>query len=116
MSAKSLPASSSSGNPDTVEASFGAVPEAASAGRLAVATGSSASGSPLAAGVSDADGGATTAGSTLPSTVAATGSGAEVATLPQIARTIAPDSSLKDAFDAGHARFRAAQSAIKDLT
>lgn len=48
--------------------------------------------------------------------MAATGAGAEVATLPQIARTIDPDPSLKDAFDAGHARFRAAQSAIKDLT
>jgi xylulokinase len=48
--------------------------------------------------------------------MAATGAGAEIATLPQIARTIDPDPSLKDAFDAGHARFRAAQSAIKDLT
>ncbi|WP_136644814.1 xylulokinase [Tabrizicola sp. YIM 78059] len=48
--------------------------------------------------------------------MAATGAGAEIATLPQIARTINPDPSLKDAFDAGHARFRAAQSAIKDLT
>ncbi len=48
--------------------------------------------------------------------MAATGAGAEVATLPQIARTIDPDPSLKDSFDAGHARFRAAQSAIKDLT
>ena len=48
--------------------------------------------------------------------MAATGAGAEIATLPPIARTIDPDPSLKDAFDAGHARFRAAQSAIKDLT
>jgi xylulokinase len=48
--------------------------------------------------------------------MAATGAGAEIATLPQIARTIDPDPTLKDAFDAGHARFRAAQSAIKDLT
>jgi xylulokinase len=48
--------------------------------------------------------------------MAATGAGAEIATLPQIARTIDPDPILKDAFDAGHARFRAAQSAIKDLT
>ena len=47
--------------------------------------------------------------------MAATGAGAEIATLPQIARVIDPDPSLKDAFDAGHARFRAAQSAIKDL-
>lgn len=48
--------------------------------------------------------------------MAATGAGAEIATLPQIARVIDPDATLKDAFDAGHARFRAAQSAIKDLT
>jgi xylulokinase len=48
--------------------------------------------------------------------MAATGAGAEIATLPQIARTIAPDPQLIDAFDAGHARFRAAQSAIKDLS
>jgi xylulokinase len=48
--------------------------------------------------------------------MAATGAGAEIATLPQIARTIDPDTSLTDALDAGHARFRAAQSAIKDLT
>ncbi len=48
--------------------------------------------------------------------MAATGAGSEIATLPQIARIIDPDPALKDAFDAGHARFRAAQSAIKDLT
>ncbi|MCU0826380.1 MAG: xylulokinase [Tabrizicola sp.] len=48
--------------------------------------------------------------------MAATGAGAEIATLPAIARTIDPDPSLKDAFDAGHTRFRAAQTAIKDLT
>ena len=46
----------------------------------------------------------------------ATGAGAEIATLPKIARVIDPDPALKDAMDAGHARFRAAQSAIKDLT
>lgn len=33
--------------------------------------------------------------------------GAEIATLPPIARVIDPDSTLKDAFDAGHQRFRA---------
>ena len=48
--------------------------------------------------------------------MAATGAGAEIATLPKIARVIDPDPTLKDAFDAGHARFRAAQTAIKDLT
>jgi xylulokinase len=48
--------------------------------------------------------------------MAATGAGAEIASLPKIARVIDPDASLKDAFDSGHTRFRAAQSAIKDLT
>lgn len=47
--------------------------------------------------------------------MAATGAGAEIATRPQIARQILPDPTLKDAFDQGHARFRAAQSAIKGL-
>ena len=47
--------------------------------------------------------------------MAATGAGAEIATLPVIARQIDPNPSLLAAFDAGHARFRAAQSAIKDL-
>ncbi len=47
--------------------------------------------------------------------MAATGAGAEIATLPRIARVIEPDTTLSAAFDAGHARFRAAQSAIKDL-
>lgn len=48
--------------------------------------------------------------------MAATGAGAEIATLPKIARTIAPDPTLTAAFDAGHARYRAAQSAIRGLT
>ncbi|MFN4154009.1 MAG: xylulokinase [Paracoccaceae bacterium] len=48
--------------------------------------------------------------------MAATGAGAEVAILPAIARVIAPDIALKDAFDAGHARHLIAQSAIKGLT
>ena len=47
--------------------------------------------------------------------MAATGAGAEIATLPAIARQIEPSSALSAAFDAGHARFRAAQTAIKDL-
>ena len=47
--------------------------------------------------------------------MAATGAGAEIATLPQIAREILPDPALKDAFDAGHARYRAAQTAIRSL-
>jgi xylulokinase len=48
--------------------------------------------------------------------MAATGAGAEVATLPPIARTIDPDRSLTAAFDAGHARHRAAQAAIQALS
>ena len=48
--------------------------------------------------------------------MAATGAGAEIATLPKIARVIDPDPALSAAFDAGHARFRAAQSAIRGLT
>ncbi|MDO8883663.1 MAG: xylulokinase [Pseudotabrizicola sp.] len=48
--------------------------------------------------------------------MAATGAGAEVATLPAIARVFDPDPALKDAFDAGHARHINAQSAIKGLT
>ncbi len=48
--------------------------------------------------------------------MAATGAGAEIAALPEIAKVIDPDPALKDAFDAGHDRFRAAQTAIKDLT
>lgn len=48
--------------------------------------------------------------------MAATGGGADLATPPAIARTILPDPSLTAAFDAGHARYRAAQSAIRGLT
>jgi xylulokinase len=47
--------------------------------------------------------------------MAATGAGAEIASLPQIAREVLPDPALKDAFDAGYARFHAAQSAIRSL-
>lgn len=47
--------------------------------------------------------------------MAATGAGAEVASLPPIARSIDPVPALSDAFTAGHARFRAAQSAIRGL-
>ncbi len=48
--------------------------------------------------------------------MAKTGAGAEAATPPQIARSIDPDPSLTAAFDDGHTRFRAAQSAIRELT
>jgi xylulokinase len=48
--------------------------------------------------------------------MAATGAGAEVASQPPIARTIDPVSSLIASFSDGHARYRAAQSAIRGLT
>ena len=48
--------------------------------------------------------------------MAVTDAGAEIATPPQIAREIPPDRSLTAAFGAGHARFRAAQTLLKDLT
>ena len=47
--------------------------------------------------------------------MAATGAGAEIATLPPIARRVEPDRALTDAFSAGHARYRAAQSALVAL-
>ncbi|ABN77941.1 xylulokinase [Cereibacter sphaeroides] len=48
--------------------------------------------------------------------MAATGAGAEVATLPPIARTLSPDRGLTAAFDDAHARHRAAQTAIRSLS
>jgi xylulokinase len=48
--------------------------------------------------------------------MAATGAGAEIATLPRIARTFDPDPDFITAFDQGHARYRAAQSAIRILS
>jgi xylulokinase len=48
--------------------------------------------------------------------MAATGAGADIATLPPIARTIEPVRALTAAFDTGHARYRAAQTAIRGLT
>ncbi len=48
--------------------------------------------------------------------MAATGGGAELAAPPAIAATIDPVAALAQAFDAGHARYRAAQAALKDLT
>ncbi len=47
--------------------------------------------------------------------MAATGAGSEIATLPKIAREIAPDTSLKGAFDAGHARYIEARQLIGHL-
>ncbi len=48
--------------------------------------------------------------------MATTGAGAEIATPPSIAKTIDPVAALTGAFDEGHARFRAAATAIKGLT
>jgi xylulokinase len=47
--------------------------------------------------------------------MAAEGAGSEVATPPPVERTIVPDFALADAFREGHARFRAAQTAIRGL-
>lgn len=48
--------------------------------------------------------------------MAASGAGSEIAALPKIARQILPDPHLTAAFDAGHARYRAAQSAILGIS
>lgn len=48
--------------------------------------------------------------------MAATGAGAEIAAPPSLAKTIDPVVALCSAFDEGHARYRAAASAIKGLT
>ena len=47
--------------------------------------------------------------------MAATGEGAEIATPPDIARTIEPDAELTDAFAAGHDRYRRAYTLLKDF-
>ena len=48
--------------------------------------------------------------------MAATGAGAEVATRPPIARVVEPQTGLGDAFAEGHARYRAAATAIRSLS
>ncbi|MGO4851750.1 xylulokinase [Phaeovulum sp. W22_SRMD_FR3] len=48
--------------------------------------------------------------------MAATGAGAEIAVQPAIERVIEPVAALTDAFDQGHARYRAAAAAIRGLT
>jgi xylulokinase len=48
--------------------------------------------------------------------MAATGAGAEVASLPQIARTVDPVQALTSSFNEGHARYRAAQTALKGIS
>jgi xylulokinase len=48
--------------------------------------------------------------------MAATGAGADIATLPAVARTIDPVPSLAAAFTDGYARYKAAQSTLRGLT
>lgn len=48
--------------------------------------------------------------------MAVTGAGAEIATMPPVARTIAPVAALKSAFDDGHARYVAARNALQSLS
>lgn len=48
--------------------------------------------------------------------MAATGAGIEIATPPQIARTIEPDTNLIGAFSQAHTRYRASYDALKGLT
>lgn len=48
--------------------------------------------------------------------MAATGAGVEVASPPPIARSFAPDPHLRPAFAAAQARYRAARTALKDLS
>ena len=47
--------------------------------------------------------------------MAATGAGPEIASMPPIARTVTPDRNLTAAFDAGHASYTAARSALQSL-
>jgi len=47
--------------------------------------------------------------------MAATGAGVEVATMPPIAKDIAPDTILTAAFAEAHARYRKAYTVLKDL-
>ncbi|KAG1713685.1 Xylulose kinase [Nymphon striatum] len=47
--------------------------------------------------------------------MAVTGAGVEIATMPPIAKTVDPDTSLQSAFLDTHARYRAAYTALKDL-
>jgi xylulokinase len=48
--------------------------------------------------------------------MAATGAGAEIATAPEIDRTIQPDTKLTAAFADAHARYRASYTALKGLS
>jgi xylulokinase len=47
--------------------------------------------------------------------MAATGAGAEIATRPAIARSVAPDPALAEAFAEGHARYRQAYAATREF-
>lgn len=48
--------------------------------------------------------------------MAATGAGIEIATMPPIAKTISPNTTLYSSFAETHARYRAAYTVLKDLT
>jgi sugar (pentulose or hexulose) kinase len=48
--------------------------------------------------------------------MAATGAGADIATAPRIAHTVAPDATLRTAFADAHARYRHTYTALKDLS
>ena len=48
--------------------------------------------------------------------MAATGAGADIATAPRIARTVAPDATLQTAFADAHARYCHTYTALKDLS
>ncbi|GHD98450.1 xylulokinase [Defluviimonas sp. 20V17] len=47
--------------------------------------------------------------------MAATGAGPEIATAPETETVFAPDPTLRDAFEAAHARFTKAQAAVREL-
>lgn len=47
--------------------------------------------------------------------MAGTGAGEDIAAMPPIAAEVTPDPALRDAFAAGHARYRAAYSLLKDF-
>ncbi|MDH5531093.1 MAG: FGGY-family carbohydrate kinase, partial [Paracoccaceae bacterium] len=48
--------------------------------------------------------------------MAVNGAGTEIATMPPIARIIEPNKAIVEDFDAAHANFHAAQTAIRGLT
>jgi xylulokinase len=47
--------------------------------------------------------------------MAASGAGLEIVTMPSIAKTVAPDAGLQNAFADTHARYREAYHVLKDI-